>query len=167
MSDLSGTWDRIHLWLAAHAPDVLASLGPPATESQFQAAEQTIGAELPEDVKACYRVHNGQLKLFTAPSIFYGHRWHSLADMAAYVESALERQSPERIASRVSAMARREGLVRLGEPGQEVPYKPSEHDLVGAPATPGEAVVVRHVGYTWDGPDGEIVLARALVERLT
>lgn len=91
----------------------------------------------------------------------------AVADMAAYVESALERQSPQRISARVAAIAKREGLTRLGEPGEEVPYKPSEHDLVGSPVEPGTAVVVRHVGYTWDGPDGEIVLARALVERAT
>ncbi|NUU18457.1 hypothetical protein HP550_14465 [Cellulomonas humilata] len=91
----------------------------------------------------------------------------ALADMASYVGSALERQSAERIGGRVAAIAAREGLTRLGEPGEHVPYKPSEHDLVGSPAEPGTAVVVRHVGYTWDGPDGEIVLARALVERAT
>ena len=28
-------WDRIHRWLAEHAPDVLASLAPAATDEQI------------------------------------------------------------------------------------------------------------------------------------
>lgn len=88
MSDLEATWDRIHRWLAAHAPDVLASLGPPATDEQFRQAEAALGVGLSDDVKACYRTHNGQPKFHTAPPIFRGgHRWHDLAEMARYWET--------------------------------------------------------------------------------
>ena len=39
MSEIEATRDRIHRWVAANAPDVLASLGPSATGTQFQDAE--------------------------------------------------------------------------------------------------------------------------------
>ncbi|MDY3561740.1 SMI1/KNR4 family protein [Gemmata sp. JC673] len=87
MTDLSDTWDRIHRWLAAHAPAVLASLAPPATDDQFHQVESVTGAELPEGVKACYRVHNGQAPFHRAPPLLSGHRWHGLGDMADYWET--------------------------------------------------------------------------------
>ncbi|MBP3953781.1 SMI1/KNR4 family protein [Gemmata sp. G18] len=94
MSDLETAWDRIHRWLAAHAPVVLASLGPPATDEHLQRAETEMGVVLPDDVKACYRIHDGQRVIPTpvsywpdlkcAPSFLYGHRWHSLAGVTDY-----------------------------------------------------------------------------------
>lgn len=63
-------------------------------------------------------------------------------------------------------MTARHGLLPLGEVGATLEYEPDKHDLVGPTAPAGVAVVVRHCGYTWAGPDGEIVLARALVEQV-
>lgn len=91
MSDLHRTWERIHLWLEAHCPIVLASLGPPATDDQFREAEEVMGVELPEEVKAVYRIHDGQRAVPIssswwpgaefAPGFLYGDEWLSLADM--------------------------------------------------------------------------------------
>jgi cell wall assembly regulator SMI1 len=53
-------WDRIHVWLSDNAPDVLANLRPGATEEQIRAAEAEMGVSLPDDVKASYRIHDGQ-----------------------------------------------------------------------------------------------------------
>jgi len=81
-------WDRIHVWLAAKAPMVLASLDPPATDEQLRAAEAAMGVSLPDDVKACYRIHDGQRVIATpvchdpdlrcAPGFLYGEKWMSL-----------------------------------------------------------------------------------------
>src|SRR5947209_8559740 len=74
-------WDRIHVWLAAHAPGVLASLAPGATGGQIRAAEEALGVTLPDDVRACYRIHDGQKApegFCGPPGFLYGWEWHSL-----------------------------------------------------------------------------------------
>jgi len=76
------TWDRIHVWLAGHAPRVLASLRPGATDEAIRAAEAELSASLPDDVRACYRIHDGQAAserlLGWAPSFLYGQEWYAL-----------------------------------------------------------------------------------------
>lgn len=57
MKDL---WNRIDSWLEANAPSLLSQLQPGATEAAIQKAEAFLGVEFPEDVKASYRIHNGQ-----------------------------------------------------------------------------------------------------------
>jgi cell wall assembly regulator SMI1 len=64
-------WDRIHVWLAANAPVVLATLRPGASEDEIRAAEREMGVALPEDVKACYRIHDGQ-EGRVPPGFLYG-----------------------------------------------------------------------------------------------
>jgi cell wall assembly regulator SMI1 len=84
-------WDRIHAWLAQHAPEVLASLGPGATDEQIHAAEQAMSITFPDDVKACYRLHDGQRVvpvtvpywpgLRCEPPLLCGDRWLRLERM--------------------------------------------------------------------------------------
>src|SRR4051812_22971766 len=100
-------WDRIHAWLADNAPEVLASLQPPATDVQIRAAEQDLGVSFPAglrprgtnvhtrpaeqargvsspaDVKAASRVHNGQAEgpRGYPPAFLYGWEWLSLERM--------------------------------------------------------------------------------------
>lgn len=76
-------WDRLHVWLAANAPEVFASLRPGATEEQIRTAEREMGVRLPRDVKACYRVHDGQAEgsYGWPPGFLYGDEWYSLEGM--------------------------------------------------------------------------------------
>lgn len=84
-------WDRIHVWLAAHAPDVLESLAPGATDEQIRAAEEAMAVTLPDDVRACYRIHNGQRPVLVnvtywaglrcVPAFLHGENWASLDRM--------------------------------------------------------------------------------------
>jgi cell wall assembly regulator SMI1 len=76
-------WDRIHVWLAANAPVVLRSLCPGATDEQIRAAEVAMGVTFPDDVKACYRIHNGQKNYsgLSCPWFLHGLEWNSLNDM--------------------------------------------------------------------------------------
>ena len=53
-------WTRLEDWLAAHAPLLLPDLNPGATEAELSRLAATIGAELPADFLAFYRVHDGQ-----------------------------------------------------------------------------------------------------------
>ena len=53
-------WNRIETWLAIHAPEILDSLQPGATTQAINKAEAFLASKLPEDVKASYRLHNGQ-----------------------------------------------------------------------------------------------------------
>src|SRR5262245_41841648 len=74
------TWDRIHAWLKANAPEVLANLRPGATAQQIRAAERAMGVTLPDDVKAAYRIHDGQEY---GQDLLYGRRWDPLAQVVA------------------------------------------------------------------------------------
>jgi cell wall assembly regulator SMI1 len=53
-------WKRIDSWLEANAPVVFQSLQPGASDSQIQAVEDALSIQFPEDVRASYRIHNGQ-----------------------------------------------------------------------------------------------------------
>src|SRR5262249_52368375 len=58
------------------------------TEEAFAAAEQAMGVTLPEDMRACYRVHDGQQQILVnvtyaqnlrcIPYFLYGDEWLSL-----------------------------------------------------------------------------------------
>src|SRR5262245_7500061 len=72
-------WDRISVWLAANAPAVAESLHPGATDRKIRAVERKLGLPLPEDVKASYRIHDGQ-KLVDE-GFLYGRRMNRLDDM--------------------------------------------------------------------------------------
>jgi cell wall assembly regulator SMI1 len=79
-------WDRIHFWLEANAPEVLASLRPGATRKQIRAAEKAMGVRFPEDVELVYRVHDGQQptsKRYGVPGFIEGDEWYSLKQMVA------------------------------------------------------------------------------------
>lgn len=47
-------------WLTAQGVDQRDLLNPPASEAQIAALEQAVGKPLPEDLKALYRITNGQ-----------------------------------------------------------------------------------------------------------
>ena len=57
MNDL---WQSFETWLAAHWPEGLAALNPPATPAEIAVLEETLGTSLPSDFVACLKVHNGQ-----------------------------------------------------------------------------------------------------------
>jgi cell wall assembly regulator SMI1 len=59
MELMIGLWQRIEQWLAAHAPHILDTLNPGASEAEIAEAEATLGFALSEDFKAFYRIHNG------------------------------------------------------------------------------------------------------------
>jgi cell wall assembly regulator SMI1 len=51
---------RLETWLQAHRPDYLAALAAGATDEEFAAFERTVGRQLPSELAALYRWHNGQ-----------------------------------------------------------------------------------------------------------
>ena len=53
-------WKRIDRWLEANAPDLLASLNPGASDQEIAETESFLGVTFPDDVRASYRIHNGQ-----------------------------------------------------------------------------------------------------------
>jgi cell wall assembly regulator SMI1 len=71
-------FDRLHVWLAANAPDVLERFAPGASEAEIRGAEQQMGVALPDDVRAAYRIHDG-----CDSSFLYGDEWCSLAAMVS------------------------------------------------------------------------------------
>ncbi len=57
-------WTRIDAWLKVNAPKVFNTLQPGASDSQIQATESILAIQFPEDVKASYRIHNGQQTIY-------------------------------------------------------------------------------------------------------
>ncbi|MCW7540678.1 SMI1/KNR4 family protein [Aquabacterium sp. A7-Y] len=78
-------WDRLESLLERHAPEVLASLNPPASLEKIHAAEQALGVSFPEDVRTAYLRHNGAADqtIDHGPYFFYYGGWCSL-DMMVY-----------------------------------------------------------------------------------
>lgn len=57
---VASLWRTIEENLAVHAPTVLPTLNPPATDADLDRLEALLGHALPTDVRMSYRIHNGQ-----------------------------------------------------------------------------------------------------------
>lgn len=53
-------WDRIEKWLAVNSPQLMQSLNPGVSERDIQIFEESMGVQLPPEVRASYKIHNGQ-----------------------------------------------------------------------------------------------------------
>lgn len=60
MADIKTQWERIERWLAAHAPEILAGLNPPATLERIREVERLLDCEFPPEVVDSFLIHNGQ-----------------------------------------------------------------------------------------------------------
>ncbi len=69
---MKAIWNRIHAWLDANAPEGYGHLRPGASAEEIQAAEKAMGLKLPADVKASYRIHDGQ---GNEPGLIGGEGW--------------------------------------------------------------------------------------------
>ena len=69
---MKAVWKRIHTWLDENAPAGYGNLRPGASADAISAAEKAMKLTLPRDVKASYRVHDGQ-KL--EPGLIGGEGW--------------------------------------------------------------------------------------------
>lgn len=95
----SESWQRIDSWLAVHTPTGPASLNPPATPAELQAAERVLGAALPGDLTESLRCHNGVAAWSTllpeqSPLPVSGivERWRTSMDVAAENDGLTSRQ---------------------------------------------------------------------------
>lgn len=75
-------WKRIRAWLDENAPAGYGALRPGASSDAIQAAEKAMGLKLPAEVRASYRVHDGQ---GDEPGLIGGEGWCllPLQDMVA------------------------------------------------------------------------------------
>ena len=65
-------WKRIHAWLDEYAPAGYGHLRPGAGARAIEAAEKTMGLDLPRDVKASFAIHDGQER---EPGLIGGEGW--------------------------------------------------------------------------------------------
>lgn len=79
------SWARIESWLAANAPEIRESLNPPAASGELEDLATTIGQELPADLVASYRIHDGQADDAAGGMMPFGENYgdigHSLASL--------------------------------------------------------------------------------------
>lgn len=85
---MQSIWIRIENWLSLNAPSLLATLQPGASNAEIEELEIRLSVQLPEDVKASYRIHNGQ-KDVGCPFL-YGYEFLSLEDI--YTQWEIEQE---------------------------------------------------------------------------
>ncbi|GJM32146.1 MAG: cell wall assembly protein [Saprospiraceae bacterium] len=73
---MQNIFNRFKVWLEANCSSLLEDLGEGASEKDFKHLENLIGATLPEDFKAIYRVHNGQV--YGEAGLLDSQEWLSL-----------------------------------------------------------------------------------------
>lgn len=76
-------WSRMHAQLALHAPELFASLRPPASKEDVAAAEAAFGSVLPQEIKDAYLAHDGCTATAAIPrynNLLGSHRWMPLSE---------------------------------------------------------------------------------------
>jgi cell wall assembly regulator SMI1 len=87
-------WNRIEAWLDAHVPAGAGILQAGAAEEEIATTERHLGVSLPEEVRASFRLHDGQAE---GPWLMWGSEllslervrqewaaWKGLADAGAF-----------------------------------------------------------------------------------
>jgi cell wall assembly regulator SMI1 len=59
-ASVTTSWQRIERWYQTHAPEVIETLRPGATQQQISSFETTSGVRLPDDVRQSFLIHDGQ-----------------------------------------------------------------------------------------------------------
>jgi cell wall assembly regulator SMI1 len=77
---VGASWQRIEAWFRARQPEVVESLQPGASAEQVSDFERSTGLTLPDDVKASYRIHDGQKNRY-GPGLLLGAGLNSLAEV--------------------------------------------------------------------------------------
>lgn len=88
----------------------------------------------------------------------------TLAQLAVTVESSAGRLSADQLLARVLAALGRQGIERLGAPGEVVSFEPAAHDQGLTELVPGTPVIVSRSGYTWRQGEDAVVLVKAVVQ---
>lgn len=60
IEEMKEVWNRIEKWLSANSPQLLNSLNPGVSERDLDIFEESMRVQLPPEVRASFRVHNGQ-----------------------------------------------------------------------------------------------------------
>src|SRR5688572_13250002 len=81
------------------------------------------------------------------------------AALAGEVEALLY-DAPEVVAERLRQRVRAAGITQVGTPGEDMPYAPAQHEVMGERPADGAPVTILRPGYL--RADGAL-LARALV----
>lgn len=76
---MQSIWARIKNWLSSNAPSLLETLQLGASDTEIEELETRLSVQLPEDVKASYRIHNGQKDV--GSPFLYGYEFLSLKDI--------------------------------------------------------------------------------------
>ena len=102
---MHAAWIRIERWLRVNAPPVLENLRSGTTAAELRYAEQRLGVTLPDDVRAFYRLHNGQSNpdlgfiegrefLSLARVVKYWCMWKDLLDKQVFAHDRSEPVGP-------------------------------------------------------------------------
>ncbi len=89
----------------------------------------------------------------------------ALAQMAIEVEElAVNQASTRAVVHTVRALAKAAALRPIERAGETVRFDRARHASVGAAIEDGAPALVLRPGYVWQRPDGELLIARAVVQ---
>jgi hypothetical protein len=89
----------------------------------------------------------------------------ALAELAIEVEELATNQGSARaMIHRVRARTKLAALEPIGRAGETAPYDRKRHDSISKSVGDGSAVFIIRPGYVWKRPNGDIVVAKAVVQ---
>jgi hypothetical protein len=170
---LDAAWPRLRAALRSD-PHVVVEAGhryrfcaQPPPVSAADALDQLAGGGLP----AARRAHLAGLVRSALPEPGAGPRSvevplvRAIAELAIEVEELAANQASARaLIHRVRAQVRRLGLEPIGQAGEQSTLDRRRHESISEPVDEGAPVVVLRPGYVWRTSDGELLIARAVVQ---
>jgi len=145
-----------------------------ALPTPVQALDRLLAGGLPADLRAAFTelVRDAVRRSALDPEEAGRRRQakvdglRALAALAIEVEELVANEASGRaIVARVRGRVKRSGLEPLERAGDETAYDRTRHKPIGGTIPDGAAVVVVRPGYAWRSDDGEVLIARPVVER--
>lgn len=127
VAPVAASWDRLDRWFDRHLPEVAAELRPGASAAAIEAFERATRRTLPDDVRASFRIHDGQRNPCRTTGCIYGLALMSLDQILEDWE--LSRRPPDDGAAWEGARSYPAGAVQAcrSHPG----WIPLTHDWSG------------------------------------
>jgi hypothetical protein len=89
----------------------------------------------------------------------------ALAELAIEVEELIVNEaSAAALIHRIRGRVKRAGLEPIERAGEETSFARARHKPIGRPIADGTPVIVVRPGYVWKGPDGDVLIAKAVVQ---
>jgi hypothetical protein len=180
--EIDSAWPRVQKRLRRHPYVHIEStrtqlsyrFTQPVPPTPAQALERLLAGGLPADLRTAFaELVRDALRRSALDPEEAGRRrqakidsLRALAELAIEVEELVANEASGRVlVQRVRGRVKRARLEPLEAAGEETTYDRGRHKPIGAAIPDGAAVVVVRPGYVWKSDDGDVLIARPVVER--